>query len=142
LFNKKDGIMKEEELDNYLKELMHEKPSDGFTDGVMNAIELEVIEVKQPLLKRIQGKSILLFLFVIFSISFALSLNSPGASTDYFSLITEYLHLDTINFEGVNIDFKVMKFSNITAYAIMGLLILFWIDILFVNKKRLSDFLS
>lgn len=134
--------MKEEEIDNYIKELMHEKTSDGFTDSVMNAIELEVIEVKQPFFKRIQGKTILLFLFVIFSISLASTLYSPGVNTDYFSLIAEYMHLDRISFEGINIDFKVMKFSNITAYAIMGLLILFWIDILFLSKKKLSDFVK
>jgi len=123
--------MKEEELNNYLKELLHEKTSDSFTDNVMNAIEAEAKTVKQPIMNRIQGKSILLFLSILFTLSLAWTFYSPGANLGYFDAMLAKLNLDSIQF-----DFTIFKFSSVTSYAIVGLFIFLWIDILVLNKKR------
>ncbi len=123
--------MKEKELNDYMKELMQEKASDSFTDNIMKAIELDAKELKQPIMNRIQGKSILLFLFLLFSVSLIWSFTSSGPSLGYFETFVNYLKVDSLH-----VNFEIVKFSNITSYAIVGLFIFLWFDILVLNKKR------
>lgn len=122
--------MKEEEFKNSLKESLLEKAPDGLTDRIMESIALENSKSKINTASGIQGKSLLIFLFLLFSGTILWSFLSPSKGNG----IIQSLH-DKISFDLPHFEFNNLIFNNLNTYIILGFFLFLCIDILFIKKR-------